>query len=135
MRYQDIKIGDTAYFSKTITEHDVYTFAEITGDFNPVHVNEQKAKESIFGERIAHGMLSASLISTVLGTKLPAEGTVYLGQDLNFVLPVKFGDTLTARVEVLEKKDGKNIIKLLTQVFNQYGNTVVTGTATVMKKD
>ena len=135
MNYENIKVGDTASFSKTITEYDVYGFAGITGDFNPVHINNEKAKESIFGERIAHGMLSASLISTVLGTHLPGEGTVYLGQDIKFKLPVKFGDTLTAKVEVLEKNDDKRIIKLLTQVHNQDGKIVVDGVATVLKKN
>ena len=135
MNYKNIKVGDTASFSKTITEYDVYGFAGITGDFNPVHINNEKAKESMFGERIAHGMLSASLISTVLGTQLPGEGTVYLGQDIKFKLPVKFGDTLTAKVEVLEKNDDKQIIKLLTQVHNQHGKIVVDGVATVLKKD
>ena len=134
-KYQEIKVGDVASFAKTITEYDVYGFAGITGDFNPVHINKQKAEESIFGERIAHGMLSASLISTVLGTQLPGEGTVYLGQDLKFKLPVKFGDTLTAKVEVLEKNDDRHIIKLLTQVHNQDGKIVVDGAATVLKKD
>lgn len=74
----EIKIGQRASFTKTISESDIYTFAGISGDFNPVHVNEEEARNSIFGERIAHGMLGASMISTVLGTKLPGPGTIYI---------------------------------------------------------
>lgn len=134
MKYEDIKVGDVAEFSKTITEYDVYTFAGVSGDFNPVHINKEVATASMFGERIAHGMLTASLISTVLGTKLPAENTIYLSQNLKFLYPVKFNDTITARVEVIEKNDAKRIIKLKTSVFNQRGTIVVDGEAVTMKK-
>jgi 3-hydroxybutyryl-CoA dehydratase len=134
LTYEDIKIGDVAEFSKTITEHDVYTFAGITGDFNPVHINKEFAKQSMFKEQIAHGMLTGSLISTVLGTKLPGENTIYLGQNLKFLAPVKFGDTVTARVEVIEKRDDKHIIKLKTQVHNQNGELVIDGDCVTMKK-
>jgi 3-hydroxybutyryl-CoA dehydratase len=134
LTYEDIKVGDTAEFSKTITQFDVYQFAGITGDFNPVHINKEFAEQSMFKEQIAHGMLTGSLISTVLGTKLPAENTIYLGQNLKFVAPVKFGDTVTARVEVTEKRDDKHIIKLKTQVHNQRGELVVDGEAVTLKK-
>jgi 3-hydroxybutyryl-CoA dehydratase len=134
LKYEDIQIGDTAEFSKTITEYDVYAYAGITGDFNPVHINEEFAKESMFKGRIVHGMLTASFISTVLGTKLPAENTIYLSQNVKFLATVKFGDTITAKVEVIEKRDDKHIIKLRTTVVNQRGEMVVDGEAVTLKK-
>ncbi|HMM21943.1 MAG TPA: MaoC family dehydratase [Selenomonadales bacterium] len=134
VRYEEIKIGDHAEMSKTVTEYDVYSFAGITGDFNPVHVNDEYAKTTMFKGRIAHGMLSAGFISAVLGTALPGANTIYLGQELVFKAPVKIGDTLTARVEVQEKLDEKRRIVLLTTVTNQDGVVVTAGKATVMKK-
>ena len=97
--YKDIKIGDKASVSKTVSEHDVYAYAGVTGDFNPVHVNAEFAKTSMFKQRIAHGMISAGLISAVLGTELPGINTIYMGQDLKFLAPVFYNDTLTAEVE------------------------------------
>lgn len=134
VRYEDIKVGDKAEMSKTVTEFDVYSFAGITGDFNPVHVNDVYAKNTMFKGRIAHGMLSAGFISAVLGTTLPGANTIYLGQELAFKAPVKIGDTVTATVEVLEKIDEKHRIILATTVTNQDGVVVTTGKATVMKK-
>jgi 3-hydroxybutyryl-CoA dehydratase len=134
MRYEDIKVGDSASFTKTITEKEVLGFAEISGDCNPVHVDPDFAKKSMFGKQIAHGILTGSFISTVLGTKLPGIDTIYMEQSFKFMAPVYFGDTLTATVEVIEKKDAKRIIKLRTYVVNQKGKTVVEGEATVMKK-
>jgi 3-hydroxybutyryl-CoA dehydratase len=132
-KYADIQVGDQGSFSKTITEEDVLRFAEITGDFNPVHVDEEFAKNSLFKERIAHGFLSGALISTVFGTILPGPNTIYLSQELNFKAPVKIGDTITAECEVLEKKDSKKILKFKTEVKNQEGTVVLDGQATVMK--
>ncbi len=128
-----IQIGDSARFSKTIAETDVYLFAGITGDLNPLHVDEVYARESRFGGRIAHGMLGASLICTVLGTKLPGRGTIHLQQDLRFLAPVRLGDTLTAEVKVLEIIDpgGRERIRLSTTVSNQDSVTVVEGEALV----
>jgi 3-hydroxybutyryl-CoA dehydratase len=134
LRYEDIKIGDVAEYSKTITEKEVLGFAEISGDCNPVHVDKEFAEKSMFKKQIAHGILSGSLISTVLGTKLPGVNTIYMGQNFKFMAPVFFGDTLTAKVEVAEKKDDKHIIKLRTYVVNQDGKVVVDGEAVVMKK-
>lgn len=131
---EQINIGDTATFQKTITETDVYLFAGITGDYNPAHLNDVEAKNTVFGERIAHGLLSAGLISAVLGVQLPGPGTIYLGQDLKFLKPVRFGDTITAIVEVIEKIDEKNILKLNTKCINQYDEEVITGIATVMPR-
>jgi 3-hydroxybutyryl-CoA dehydratase len=133
MKYADIKIGDKASFSKTISEADIYTFAGVSGDFNPVHINEEFAKNGLFKTRIAHGFLVGSFISTVLGTQLPGPNTIYLAQELKFKAPVKIGETLTAECEVLEKNDEKKILKLKTTVRNQTGAPVIEGTATVMK--
>ncbi|MBD3108300.1 MaoC family dehydratase [Bacillus sp. AGMB 02131] len=131
--YEEIKIGDKASFTKTISESDVYQFAGITGDFNPVHINSEHANQTIFKERIAHGMLTAGFISGVLGMKLPGTGTIYLSQKVDFKAPVKIGDTVTVEVEVLEKKDRKKIIRLRTIAKNQLDELVVDGEAVVMK--
>ena len=131
--YEDIQIGDKASFTKTVSESDVYQFAGITGDFNPIHINSEYAKQTMFKERIVHGILTTGFISTVIGTKLPGPDTIYLSQKVDFKAPVKIGDTVTAEVEVLEKKDGKNIIRLRTIVKNQLDQIVVDGEAVVMK--
>ena len=129
MTYQ---VGQSASVTKTITETDVYLFAGITGDLNPAHVNETYAAGTRFKHRIAHGMLSAGLISAVLGTQLPGPGTIYMGQELRFVKPVFIGDTVTATCTVTERIVEKNRLKLETIVTNQKGDQVITGTATVM---
>jgi len=131
--FADIKVGDTASFTKTVTEADIMNFAEVSGDFNPVHVDAEFASQSMFKERIAHGMLSASYISALLGNQLPGPNTLYLGQTLNFKNPVKIGDTVTATVTVTEKRDDKRILKLDTTVTNQRGDVVLDG-GCVMKK-
>lgn len=125
-----IGVGESASVSKTLTETDVYSFAGICGDFNPVHIDKQKAEKTIFGRRICHGMLTASFISTVLGMYLPGPNSIYLEQSLKFVAPVYIGDTITASVTVLEVKD--KIVKLETIVKNQNGERVVEGIASVM---
>jgi len=135
LKFEEINVGDTASFSKTVSEADVYAFAGISGDFNPIHVDAEFARGTRFGQRIAHGMLSASFISTVIGTALPGKNTVYLSQDLRFVAPVFFGDTLKAVVKVAETLPEKRILVLETTVFNQHGKQVLTGQAKVMKKD
>ena len=127
-----LNVGDTAEFAKTVTESDIYLFAGVTGDLNPAHVNEVYAKNTIFKGRIAHGMLTAGFISTVLGTLLPGPGTIYLRQELNFLAPVRIGDTITACVEVVEKLTEKNRVRLRTFCINQDGTRVVDGEATVM---
>ncbi|MEW6027770.1 MAG: MaoC family dehydratase [Planctomycetota bacterium] len=133
LRYADIKVGDKATFSKTVSEADIKTFADVSGDFNPVHIDEEFAKKGLFKTRIAHGFLVGSLISTVLGTKLPGPNTIYLSQEMQFKAPVKIGDTITAECEVLEKSDKKKILKMKTTVYNQASIAVIEGTATVMK--
>ncbi|MCU0722539.1 MAG: MaoC family dehydratase [Planctomycetes bacterium] len=132
-KYADIKVGDRATYSKTITEKDVTAFAEITGDVNPVHIDPEFAKNSLFKERIAHGFLTGSLISTIFGTILPGPNTLYLRQEMNFKAPVKFGDTITAEVVVVEKKDDKKILTCDTFVRNQRGEVVLDGKAVVKK--
>lgn len=132
--YQSINLGDVAQISKTISEADVYSFAGICGDFNPLHVDAEFAKTTPFKQRVAHGMLSASLISAVLGTALPGKNTIYLEQSLKFTAPVYIGDTITARAEVIEMIEDKKMLRLKTEAFNQEGKTVITGEALVMKK-
>ena len=132
MTIQELKIGDSASMAKTISEADVYLFAGITGDHNPAHVNEHASSQTPFGGRIAHGILSAGLISAVLAMKLPGPGTIYLGQDLKFTKPVRFGDTVTATCTVTELIPEKNIVKLDTTCTNQKGEVVIKGMATVM---
>ena len=129
---KELEVGQSASISKTVAESDVYLYAGITGDLNPAHVNEEFAKGSMFKERIAHGMLSAGFISAVMGMHLPGPGAIYIGQTLKFTAPVKIGDTITATVEVIEKFEEKNRIKLKTTCTNQDGVVVIDGEATIM---
>jgi 3-hydroxybutyryl-CoA dehydratase len=129
--FADLTVGQTAGFTKTITEADILMFAAVSGDTNPVHIDAEAAAASMFKERIAHGMLSASLISTVLGTKLPGPGTVYLGQSLKFRAPVKIGETVTATVKVTALDPAKRRATLET-VCTVKGKPVVEGEANVM---
>ena len=128
----EMEVGQKASFSKTITETDVYLFAGISGDLNPAHINEEVAKNSMFKGRIVHGMLGASLISTVLGMYLPGPGTIYMKQDLKFLAPVRFNDTITATCEVKEMMVEKNRVVLSCTVVNQDGVEVISGEAMVM---
>jgi len=135
---ETLKKGDKAEFTKTISEADVYLFAGVTGDLNPAHVNEAYAKTTFFKTRIAHGMLLGGLISTVIGTQLPGPGTIYVRQELDFLSPVRFGDTVTACVEIIENLAEKNRVRLKTTCVNQDGKPVVDGVALVSppkKKD
>ncbi len=134
MKFSDLKIGMKDSISKTITETDIILFAGITTDVNPAHINEEYAKTTMFKHRIAHGMLGAGLISAVLGTRLPGEGSIYLGQELKFLAPVYAEDTITATVEIIELIPEKNRIILKTICTNQNGVEVITGKATLMKK-
>ena len=127
-------VGDTAEITKTIEQADIHAFADVTGDHNPVHVDEAFAQTTRFGRTIAHGMLSASLISAVLANKLPGAGSIYLGQTLQFVAPVFPGDQITARVTVTAIREDKPIIKLETICLNQRGEVVIRGEATVLSR-
>ena len=129
-----LSVGDSAEITKTIEQTDIQAFADLTGDHNPVHVDEEFAKTTRFGRRIAHGMLTASLISAVLATKLPGEGSVYVGQTLQFLTPVFAGDEITARVTVKEIREDKPIVKLETICVNQRNEIVVRGEATVLSR-
>jgi 3-hydroxybutyryl-CoA dehydratase len=132
--YDQVLVGEKASLTKTISEADIHMFAGITGDLNPLHVNEEYAKTTIFKGRVAHGILTAGLISAVLGTKLPGPGAVYLSQTLRFTAPVRIGDTITASAEVIEKIGEKSRIRLRTICINQEGKVVVEGEATTMLK-
>jgi len=125
-------INQSETFRKTITEADVNLFASITGDINPIHIDEIYAKSTKFGKRIAHGFLVSSLISVVLGTKLPGPGTIYISLSLNFKAPVYIGDTVEIRVIVKEIIKAKNRVRLLTEIYNQNQELVVTGEAEVL---
>jgi 3-hydroxybutyryl-CoA dehydratase len=126
-----LKAGDTAEFAKTVSEADVYLFAGVTGDLNPAHINEEYARKTFFKTRIAHGMLLAGFISTVIGNKLPGPGTIYVRQELNFLAPVHMGDTIFAQAEVKEVVAEKNRVIMRTTCVNQDGTTVLDGEALV----
>jgi 3-hydroxybutyryl-CoA dehydratase len=126
----ELNIDDSAEFTKTISETDIYLYAGVTGDLNPAHINETYAQGTFFKTRIAHGMLSAGFISAVIGMKLPGPGTIYIRQELNFRAPVRIGDTVTARVAVVEKLE-KDRVRLKTTCTNQEGTVVLDGEAIV----
>jgi 3-hydroxybutyryl-CoA dehydratase len=127
----ELKVGDSAQFSKTVTETDIYLYAGITGDFNPAHINEEYASKTFFKSRIAHGMLVAGFISAVIANQLPGPGTIYLSQSLEFKAPVRIGDTITARAEVIDIIPEKKQIRINTTCVNQDGVEVVGGEAVV----
>jgi 3-hydroxybutyryl-CoA dehydratase len=130
MQFEDLALGQTASLGKTITEADILLFAAVSTDVNPVHINAEVARASIFGGRVAHGMLSAGLISAVLGTRLPGPGTIYLGQTLRFRAPVRIGDTVTATVEITALDSQKKRATLKT-VCTVDGKSVIEGEAQV----
>ncbi|MFW6192356.1 MAG: MaoC family dehydratase [Gemmatimonadota bacterium] len=130
--FEELTVGRSATFTKTVTETDVVLFAGITGDMNPLHVDREAAGRSRFGGRLAHGMLTAGLVSAVLGTRLPGPGCVYLSQSLRFVAPVRIGDTVTARVEVTGLEPDRNLVRLRTTCANQEGETVLEGEAELL---
>ncbi|MFW9918996.1 MAG: MaoC family dehydratase [Candidatus Thorarchaeota archaeon] len=134
-RYEDVKIGDSAEVVHTITEDDIQSFGKLSGDYNPIHFNEEWAKKTLFKSRIAHGILTAASISTAIGMHLPGAGTIYLGQSMRFVRPVRIGDTITTTVEVIEKIDEKKHIRLKTICTNQDKKIVLEGEALVTLMD
>ena len=127
-----LEIGDKATFRKTITDGDISMFAGATGDTNPYHFDDTYSSKGRFRKRIAHGMLVTGLISTVLGTRLPGPGTIYLHQTITFKNPVFIGDTITAVAEVIKIHESKPIVTLSTNCYNQDGNAVVEGEAVVL---
>ncbi|MHB8763564.1 MAG: MaoC family dehydratase [Deferrisomatales bacterium] len=127
--FADFAAGQRASFAKTITEADLSHFVAITGDVNPLHVNDEFARHTFFGSRIAHGMLSAALFSTLVGMVLPGVGAIYRSQTLEFLRPVRIGDTLTAWFEVESVDPAANRIELRSWIDNQRGETVIRGQA------
>jgi 3-hydroxybutyryl-CoA dehydratase len=130
--YDEIKIGDSCSFSKTLTENDLILFATTSGDVNPVHLDQEFASQTLFKERIAHGMWSGSLVSATLATVMPGPGTIYLNQSLNFLRPVKLGDTLKVTLIAKEKNDEKKTVLFTCDVENQHHKAVVEGEALVI---
>ena len=128
---RDLKVGDRASVSKTFTDEDVLNFSNLSLDKNPIHLDQSFAEKSIFGKKIAHGMLVASLFSGLLGMKLPGEGTIYLGQSLSFLIPIYIGDEVTATVEVIKIRPDKPIVTMRTFCVNSEGLVVVEGEAVV----
>ncbi|WP_181296964.1 MaoC family dehydratase [Pseudomonas sp. Q2-TVG4-2] len=129
--YSALEVGQTASFEKSVEERDIQLFAAMSGDRNPVHLDAEFAAGTPFKERIAHGMFSGALISAAVACTLPGPGTIYLGQTMKFTRPVKLGDTLTVRLEILEKLP-KNRVRIATRVFNQNDEQVVDGEAEVL---
>ena len=127
-----LKIGEVAEMSKTVTEKDILDYADMTGDYNPIHVDEEAAKKTIFGGRIAHGVYALGLVSAVLGTKMPGYGTIFLGQNVNYRLPIRIGDTIRAICEVSEIiNEKKGIYRINTVCVNQNEEVVLDGDAVV----
>lgn len=128
---EDLKLNQEATLTKTITKNDINTFANVTGDHNPVHMDEEYAKKTIFKKRIAHGFLSASLISTVIANKLPGPGSIYLRQNLKFLAPVFIGDLLTVKVKVISLQIERKRVTLLTECFKSE-KKILTGEAEIL---
>lgn len=128
---EQLQIGDSAEFSKTISESDIYLFAGVTGDLNPAHIDEAYAQTTFFKTRIAHGVLLGGFISAVIGMKLPGPGTIYINQEYAFLAPARIGDTITAKAEVVELVPDKNRVRLRTTCTNQKGVLVMDGHAAV----
>jgi 3-oxoacyl-[acyl-carrier protein] reductase len=134
-KYSDIRVGDKAEISHKLTKEDILKFVDLTGDDNKLHVDEEYAQNTFFKKPVVHGMLGASFISTVIGTKLPGDGALWFSQKLDFLLPVRVGDFLTIQAEVLEKFDRDNVIRLSTKVYNQDKQLVTDGEAKVKVVD
>lgn len=131
MKFSELYVGQKASIKKTFTVADVTMFAGISLDVNPLHVSDEYAKNSLFKQRIVHGVLVCGLISAGLANKLPGEGTIYLGQEVKFERPVYFNDNITAELEVIELREDKKIAKIQTNCFKEDGTRVISGVATV----
>src|SRR3989338_6676456 len=129
--FERIKIGDEAEIVHTITEKDIEAFAQLTGDNNPLHMSEDFALQTTFRKRVVHGMLTASFISTIIGTKLPGEGALWYEQHLQFLTPVRVGEKIKVKAQVKHKSPAQRIITLSTTVFNEQGKKVINGEAKV----
>jgi acyl dehydratase len=130
-----IKVGDAASVTKTITEADIRTFGDLSGDHNPLHFDEEHARRTRFGRPISHGMLTGSLFSPIIAHQLPGEGAIYLSQSLKFKAPVFAGDTITATLTVRHVREDKQIITLDGVAKNQKGEVVITGEAVVFVEE
>ncbi|TBU91928.1 MaoC family dehydratase [Phytopseudomonas dryadis] len=129
--YEALEVGQTASYSRTVEERDIQLFAAVSGDHNPVHLDAGYAATTMFKERIAHGMFSGALISAAVACTLPGPGTIYVSQQISFRKPVKLGDTLSVRLEILEKLP-KFRVRIATRVFNQHDDLVVDGEAEII---
>ena len=130
--YEELALGQTASYTKTVTEQDIQLFAVVSGDVNPVHLDSHYAATTPLNGPIAHGMLTGAVVSAAIALQLPGPGTIYLGQSLRFRLPVRPGDTLTVKLEVMELKDKRQQVALECKVFNQDEKLVASGLADVM---
>mgnify|MGYP003964119799 FL=1 len=130
-RYSKVNVGDTAEIKHTITKTDIQKFVDLTGDNNQLHVDKEFAEKTSFKKPVAHGMLGASFISTIIGTKIPGDGALWYAQSLEFLLPVRVGDKLTIVAKVIKKIDRQNSIEIQTDIFNQHKQKVTTGVAKV----
>lgn len=130
--YEELTIGQSATYSKPVTECDIQLFAAVSGDVNPVHLDPEFAAGTAFGERIAHGMLTGAIISAAIALELPGPGTIYVGQQLRFRQAVKIGDTITVELTVSDKQDRRKTVTLDCRAKNQAGKAVASGTAEVI---
>ncbi len=130
-KYSDIKLGQSAEVTRTITEDDIQAFGDLSGDYNPIHFDDEWAKQTMFEGRIAHGILAVAFISAALGMYLPGTGSIYMSQSVRFLAPVRIGDTITARVKVIALNDEKERVTLRTTCTNQEGTLVLDGEALV----
>jgi len=128
---KDMKVGDKSSLRKVFTEEDVIKFSEISTDTNPIHLDENYASSTVFGKRVVHGMLVASMFSALIGVELPGEGSIYLGQSLSFKAPVSIGDQVTASVEIVSIREDKPIATLRTLCVNDEGQVLIEGEAVV----
>ncbi|MEL6187649.1 MAG: MaoC family dehydratase [Myxococcota bacterium] len=130
--FEDLHIGDEAIFEREVTEGDVRAFASLSGDTNPMHLDEAYARTTRFGGRVVHGALASAHLSAALATQLPGPGTIYLEQSIRFRRPTRIGDVLTTRVRVVERREDKKFVRLSAEITNQSGEAVATGEALVL---
>ncbi|MBU8881223.1 MaoC family dehydratase [Bacillus sp. FJAT-29790] len=133
--FAEIAIGDTATFTRKVTNQDILDFATLTEDVNPIHIDEDFAAGTMFKGRIAHGILTVGFISALIGTILPGKNVIYLSQNCKFTAPVRIGDTIKIVGEIIDKRPRKNILTLQTNAYNQKDEIVLEGSAVVMKKE
>lgn len=133
--FEEITIGETATFTKKVTNQDILDFATLTEDVNPIHIDDDYAANTMFKGRIAHGILTVGFISTLIGTILPGKNVIYLSQNSKFLAPVRIGDTIKVVGKIIDKRPDKKILTLETNVYNQKDEMVLEGSAVIMKKE